>query len=101
MPTDQINNAATEGLPDDARDDRTAAAVLSDEQPGDAPGGGGLGGAAAGGQGPAPAGTSPNSPIDMALPTGSEDGGTPPSAEAQARREAVDNPPSEQHPASQ
>lgn len=100
MPTEQINNAATEGLPDDARDHRTAAAVLSDEQPGDAPGGGGLAGAATGGQGPAPAGTSPNSPIDVALPMASEDGGTPPSAEAQARREAVDNAPAEQHPAS-
>ncbi len=101
MPTDQINNTADEALPTDARDDRTAAAVLTDEQPGEAPGGGGLGGAAAGGQGAAPAGTSPNSPIDVPLPAASEDGNTPPSADAQARREAVDNPPAEAHPASQ
>jgi hypothetical protein len=101
MPTHEINNSAGEGLPDDARDDLTAAAVVGDDQPGATPGGGGLGGAAAGGQPGAPAGIAPNSPIDVPLPTGSEDAGTPPSADAQARREAVDNASPEQHPVSQ
>lgn len=79
MPTDQINNTASEGLPDDARDDRTAAAVLSDDRLDDAPGGDGL-------KGPAPGGTT--------------NGGTPPS-DAQVRGGAPANPVLDPHPSSQ
>lgn len=100
MPTDQPSNAPDGAIDQDARDDANAAAVLNDDTLDLPPGGGGLGGAAAGGQGAAPGGTSPNSPIDVPLPAGSTDDGTPPSADTQARREAVDAAPDEQHPSS-
>ena len=100
MPTEQLNTAP-DALPEDARDAATPGAVLNDTDPDKTPGGGGLGGAAAAqtpdGNGTKPSGTSPNSPIDVPVPTG----GTPPSAEAEARREKVADGASEPHPASQ
>lgn len=73
MPTDQPNSAPDD-LPETPRDDATAATVLHDENLDDAPGGGGLGGAAAsnplGGSARAPGGASPNSPIDTGLSGG-------------------------------
>jgi hypothetical protein len=106
MPTNQPNAAATQDLPADARDDTTAASVLTDEQLDDAPGGGGLGGAAAAadplaGAGAAPSGTTPNSPIDVPVPASTlDDTGQNPSAEAGVRTEAAANPAPEPHPLS-
>lgn len=97
MPTEQPNNAADTDLPADARDPESAAAVLRDEQLDDAPGGGGLGGLAAasgapGGSGPAPGGTSPNSPIDVPIPASTlDEGGQNPSATREARDQALSN----------
>jgi len=83
MSSDQPNNAPEpEDLPTtDARDDRTAAAVLSDDQPGAMTGGGGLiGGGTGGGSRTATGGASPNSPLgDANL------GGGDPEAEARIR----------------
>lgn len=97
MPTDQPSAAPDDLQP---REEATAAAVLHDDALNQPPGGGGLGGASAGGQGPVPAGTAPNAPIDVAVPAGATDAGTPPSADAQARREAVDAAAADQHPSS-
>lgn len=82
MPTNQPSNAPTNGAGDipatDARDDDTAAAALADERLDTTPGGGGLGGAAAadplGGSQRAPAGTAPNSPIDLGVSAGDAGG---------------------------
>jgi hypothetical protein len=100
MPTEQPSNATDTAIGRDARDDANAAAVLNDDSRDQPPGWGGLGGAAAVGQGAAPGGTSPNSPIDVPLPGAGANAGTPPSADAQARREAVDAAADEQHTAS-
>ena len=86
MPTDQPNTAAdAQDLPGtDARDDRTAAAVLSDDQPGAMPGGGGLiGGGTDGASSDSAGGASPNSPLGDAQ----VGGGDP---ETEARRRATD-----------
>ena len=71
MPTDQPNSSTD--LPAEPREDATAAAVLHDERMDEAPGGGGLGGAAAnplGGSSRAPGGASPNAPIDPGVSAG-------------------------------
>lgn len=102
MPTGQPSNADTGDTPQarqgDAREADTAGAVLSDDALDDAPGGGGLMGAGAGGpeagtaRGQAGAAT-PNSPIDAALP---HDGGDA-IAEAEARvRSGGEDVPTEQ-----
>ena len=64
MPTIQPSNAP-DSIGADAKDDLTAGAVMADEDMDDAPGGGGLGGAAAsrGAERDHP-GTAPNAPID-------------------------------------
>ena len=97
MPTDQPSAAPDDLAP---REEATAANVLHDDTLDQRPGGGGLGGASAGGQPAAPAGTAPNAPIDVAVPSAASDGGTAPSVEAQARREAVDAAATDQHPSS-
>jgi len=91
MPTDQPNNAPKGDVPQ-PRDGDNAAAVLSDDRLDDAPGGGGLMGAGAGGaeagsaQGRAGAAT-PNSPIDAHLP---HDGGEG-MADDEARTRSLDD----------
>ena len=97
MPTDQPSSAPDDLAP---RDETSVGTVLSDDATDQPPGGGGLRGPAAGGQGAAPAGTAPNAPIDVAVPAGASDDGTAPSADAQARREAVDAAATDQHPSS-
>lgn len=75
MPTSQPSNAPSGDKPV-AKDEDSPAAALSDDRMDDAPGGGGLMGAGAGGsltgdaQGQAGAAT-PNSPIDAHLPAAS------------------------------
>ena len=78
MPTEQPSNAADAPLSADARDDRNAASVLSDEQLDDAPGGGGLGGAAAvTGSARASGGAAPNAPLADAMGgVGEDEAGT-------------------------
>jgi len=106
MPTDQPSNAADpEDLPrTDARDDRTAASVLADADLDDAPGGGGLGGAAAvPGTARATGGAAPNSPLADAMVAGTGDGGGSdgdPAAEKEARTRMEHEAPDERHPSS-
>jgi hypothetical protein len=93
MSTDQPNNTATEALPTDAREDRTAAAVVTDERLDQPPGGGGLGGLSAAqdplsGIDSVAGGTSPNSPIDVPVPASSlDEDGQNPSAERSVQTE--------------
>ena len=95
MPTGQPSNADLGSSPE-LKEQDTAAAVLSDDRLDDAPGGGGMMGAGAGGahagsaEGRAGAAT-PNSPIDAQLPHGSGDG----QAEAEARTRALGDEPSD------
>lgn len=98
MPTDQPSNAPDAIEP---REDASVASVLADGSLDQPPGGGGMGGASAGGQGAPSAGTVPNAPIDVPIPAGATDAGMAPSADAQARHEATANPAPEPHPASQ
>ena len=105
MPTDEISNAP-EQAPDEPRDDRTAAAVMNDEDKPTRPGGGGLFGAAVndrlGESRRTPAGNAPNHPSDVPTPE-PRAGGTPPEdreAELQARHRAAEAEPPEPHPSS-
>jgi len=85
--TDQPSNAPTDlkdmgdqAVPTDARDDASAAAILSDSRLEDMPGGGGLGGGdAAGGANAPTGGASPNMPADGNVSAG----------DAGAAREAI------------
>ncbi|SFP72822.1 hypothetical protein [Sphingomonas rubra] len=94
MPTEQPNNQPTDTAPQPL-DGESAAAVLSDGRMDDAPGGGGLMVAGAGG---ADAGTAmgkagaatPNSPIDAELPHG----GGEELAEKEAQTRALGDEPS-------
>ena len=95
MPTEQPTNAP-QGEAPQLRDADTPAAVMSDDRLDDAPGGGGLMGAGAGGsqagsaEGRAGAAT-PNSPIDAHLP---HDGGDD-LAQEEARTRSLDDEPNE------
>lgn len=95
MPTNEPNNDLPTTLPDDARDDRTAAAVLSDELD-ETPGGGGLGGMPnaadpLSGTAVPRTGTAPNAPIDVPLPPQAlDDTGQNPSATRAVQTEVAD-----------
>jgi len=97
MPTEQPSNATDTPIGTDARDDLSAADILSDEQLDDAPGGGGLGGAAAvPGTARATGGAAPNAPLADAMSgpaAGDEAGG-------EARTRAAGDSPPEPHPSS-
>ena len=96
--TDNTPSNAPDAIGTDARDDRTAAAVVRDT--GNAtPGGGGLGGAdAAGSPSSAIGGATPNSPIGATVP----ERGRPDDrkAEAEAQTQAVRGEGAEPHPRS-
>jgi hypothetical protein len=95
MPTNEPNNDLPNSLPQDARDDRTAAAVVTDEQLDETPGGGGLGGTAnaadpLSGTAAGRTGTAPNAPIDVPLPGQAlDEDGQNPSATRAAQTEAA------------
>lgn len=95
MPTEQPTNAP-QGEAPQLRDADTPAAVMSDDRLDDAPGGGGLMGAGAGGsqagsaEGRAGAAT-PNSPTDAQLPHDGGDG----TAAAEARTRSLGDEPNE------
>jgi hypothetical protein len=106
MPTDEISNAP-EKTPDTPRDDRTAAAVMNDEDKATRPGGGGLFGGSAGdrlGESQrTPAGSAPNHPSDTPVPEPRAEGTRPEDREAEleARHRAAEDEPPEPHPSSQ
>lgn len=100
MPTGQPSNAPTDAAPS-PREETSVASVMNDDRMDDAPGGGGLMGAGAGGPlsgdalGQAGAAT-PNAPIDAELPHDSGDAG----ASDEARTLAANAGPAEPHPGS-
>ena len=103
MATQPPSNAPDD-LPDEPREDATAATVLGSGQSGGVmTAGGGLGGAGAAealsGSSGSPSGPSPNSPVDVPVPEQSE------AAEfsrdrSEAVRQAADATPAEPHPSS-